>query len=119
MAATSRKNISARLEQLGNGAISTKLLKGLGTAGQAVGKLIGSVPSVHRGPVDELLQESGVRLTDKASSLEERAVREFAILGNPGTSILTERMNDMVQIFNHTEHICFDREHIYLVSEPA
>lgn len=110
---------SIRLEQLGNGAIDTKLLKGLGTAGQAVGKFIGSVPGARRGPIDELLQESCARLTDKASGLEERAVREFAILGNPGTSILTERLNDMIQIYNHTDRICFDREHIYLVGEPA
>lgn len=110
---------SIHLEQLGNGAIDTKLLKGLGTAGQAVGKFIGAVPGVRRGPVDELLQESGARLTGRATGLEEKAVHEFAILGNPGTSILTERMKDMVQIYNHTEHICFDRERIYLVGEPA
>ena len=110
---------SIRLEQLGNGAIDTKLLKGLGTAGQAVGKFIGSVSGARREPIDELLQESGARLTDKASGLEERAVREFAILGNPGTSILTEQLNDMIQIYNHTNRICFDREHIYLVGEPA
>lgn len=110
---------SIHLEQLGNGAIDTKLLKGLGTAGQAVGKFIGAVPGVRRGPVDELLQESGARLTGRATGLEEKAVHEFAILGNPGTSILTERMEDMVQIYNHTEHICFDRERIYLVGEPA
>ncbi len=110
---------SMRLEQLGNGAIDTKLLKGLGTAGQAVGKFIGAVPGVRRGPVDEFLQESGARLTGRATGLEEKAVHEFAILGNPGTSILTERMKDMVQIYNHTEHICFDRERIYLVGEPA
>ena len=110
---------SIRLEQLGNGAVDTKLLKGLGTAGQAVGKFIGSVPGVRRGTVDEFLQEHGAQLTDKASGLEERAVHEFAILGNPGTSILTERMNDMVQIYNHTDSICFDHERIYLVGEPA
>ena len=110
---------SIRLEQLGNGAVDTKLLKGLGTAGQAVGKFIGSVPGVRRGTVDEFLQEHGAQLTDKASGREERAVHEFAILGNPGTSILTERMNDMVQIYNHTDSICFDRERIYLVGEPA
>ena len=110
---------SGRLEQLGKGAIDTKLLKGLGTAGQAVGKFIGMVPGACRGPVDELLQESGVRLTDKACSLEEKAVHEFAFLGDPGISVLTERMNDMVQIYNHTEHICFDREHIYFVGETA
>ena len=110
---------SIRLEQLGNGAIDTKLLKGLGAAGQAVGKFIGSVPVIHRGPVDEFLQEEGTRLTDKANSLEEKAVRELSILGNPGTSIITERMKDMVQIYNHTEHICFDRERIYLVGEST
>ena len=107
------------LERLGNGAVDTKFLKGLGTAGQAVGKFIGSVPGVRRGTVDEFLQEHGAQLTDKASGREERAVHEFAILGNPGTSILTERMNDMVQIYNHTDSICFDHERIYLVGEPA
>ena len=110
---------SIRLEQLGNGTVDTKLLKGLGTAGQTVGKFIGAVPGVRRGLVDEFLQESGARLTGKASGLEEKAVHEFAALGNPGTSMLTERMKDMVQIYNHTDCICFDRECIYLVGEPA
>ena len=107
------------LEKLGNDAIDVKVLKGLGTAGQAVGKFIGSVPGVSRGSVDELLQENGERLAVKASSMEERAVREFAVLGNPGTSVLTERMQDMVQIYNHTEQICFDCENIYLISKKA
>ncbi len=110
---------SIRLEQLGNGAIDTKVLKGLGTAGQAVGKFIGAVPGIRKGAVDELLQDCGARLTDKAGNLEEKAVREFAALGNPGTRVLTERMQDMVQIYNHTEQICFDRERIYLVGAPA
>ena len=110
---------SIRLERLGNDAIDSKLLKGLGAAGQAAGMLIGAVPGIRRGPVDELLQEKGARLAVKASRLEEKAVREFAALGNPGTSVLTERMQDMIQIYSHTERICFDRERIYLVGEPA
>lgn len=110
---------SFHLEKLGSGAIDTRLLKGVGAAGQAAGKLVGAVPGIRRGPVDELLQEGGARLAVRASRLEEKAVREFAALGNPGTSVLTERMQDMIQIYSHTERICFDRERIYLVGEPA
>ena len=110
---------SIYLEKLSNGAIDTKALKGFGKAGQAIGKFIGAIPVVSKGPVDELLQESGARLADTANGIEEKAVREFAVLGNPGTSILTERMQDMIQIYNHTESICFDRENIYLVGETA
>lgn len=110
---------SVRLEKLGSTVIDAKVMKGLGAAGQYVGKFIGTVPGVRRGPVDELLQEKGARLALRANGLEERAVREFAVLGNPETSIITERMQDMIQIYNHTERICFDRERIYLVGEPV
>ena len=108
---------SIRLEKLSNGAIDTKVLKEVGSAGRAVGKFIGSVPGVRRGPVDEFLQEGGARLTGMASGLEKKVVREFAVLGNPNTSVITGRIQDMIQIFNHTEGICFDHENIYLISE--
>lgn len=110
---------SIRLEKLGNGAIDTKVLKGLGTAGQKVGKFIGSVPGVNKGHVDEKLQENGARFAAKANILEEKAVREFSILGNPGTSIITEQMQDIALIYNYTESICFDSENIYLVGKTA
>ena len=108
-----------RLQQLGNGAIGTKILKGLGTAGQAAGKYIGSIPTVSDGPVDEWLHDIGVRFSDTARQREKKAVQEFAMLGNPNTSILTDRMQDMIQIYNHTETICFDSERIYLVGESV
>jgi hypothetical protein len=110
---------SIYLEQLGNAAIDAKVMKGLGVAGQSVGKFIGSIPGVQKGPLDELLQEKGALLSDKAGALEGKAVRGFSVLGNPETSVLTERMEDMIQIYNHTESICFDRERIYLVGESA
>ena len=111
------ENASAHLEQMAGGAIEANVLKGLGTAGQAVGKFIGSIPKIGKNPVNDLFQKGGAQLTDMASTLEEKTVREFATLGNPGTSILTERMQDMVRIYNHTDRICFDRERIYLVGQ--
>lgn len=107
---------SLRLEQISTDALDKKVLKGLGIAGQSVGKFIGSIPIIEKSPVDEMLQASGEKMANKATGLEERAVHEFATLGNPGTAILVDRLQDMIQIYNHTTRICFDKDHIYLVS---
>jgi hypothetical protein len=48
--------------------------------------------------------------------MEKKSVGAFAALGNPGTGILVEKMQDMVQIYNHTSQICFDKEKIYLMA---
>lgn len=113
------EKVSLHLEKMSANAIVEKVLKGLGTAGQTVGKLMGNVPIIEKGPVDEMLQASGEKLSEKAVELEGKAVHEFASLGNPGTSILTERLRDLAWIYNHTQSIRVDRERIYLVGEPA
>lgn len=46
-------------------------------------------------------------------------MHDFASLGNPGTSILTEKMQDIIDIYNHTESICLDSERIYLIETSA
>ena len=47
--------------------------------------------------------------------MEKKAVNQFAELNNSGTRVFIDRMEDMIQIYNHTEQICFDDKHIYLV----
>lgn len=34
---------------------------------------------------------------------------------NPGIGVFTEKMQDMIMIYNHTAEICFDDKQIYLV----
>ena len=80
-----------------------------------MGGLIGAIPVVKKGPVDEFLQDNGRRLEEKASVEKSNAVHAFAALGNPQTYVLTERMQDVIDIYNHTDKICFDRENIYLL----
>ena len=106
---------SRYLEKLGSGAIDANLLGGIGTAGKKMGDLIGAIPVVKNGPVDEFLQDNGKKLEKKASRQKSKAVYDFAALGNPQTGMLAEKMQDMIDIYNHTEQICFDRENIYLV----
>ena len=55
-------------------------------------------------------------MENEASRQKSQAVHDFAALGNPQTGVLTEKMQDMIDIFNHTEKICFDRKNIYLVA---
>jgi len=107
---------SVRLEKMGNNAVEANVIKGIGTAGKAVGKFIGNIPVVKEGPVDEFLQDTGDKLRRNATGMETKAVKEFASLGNPETRVFVEKMEDMVQIYNHTSQICFDKERIYLIA---
>lgn len=107
---------SVYLEKMGTSALEANVLKGLGSAGKAAGKFIGSIPLVKEGPVDEFLQEKGAHLQQNAIGIEEKAVREFASIGNPGTGVFVDKLEDLIKIYNHTSQICFDKECIYLIT---
>ena len=106
---------SVYLEKLGGSAFEANVLKSVGTAEKAVGKFIGSIPLIKEGPVDELLQDSGSHLKKNAYGMKKKAVRRFADISNPGTAVFVDKMTDMIQIYNHTEQICFDEKRIYLI----
>lgn len=104
------------LSKLGNSAIEANLLKGLGTASDAIGKFIGSIPKIKDGQVDEFLQDRGAQLKDNAEDMERSIIKDFEEIKNPGIGVFTEKMQDMIMIYNHTTEICFDNEQIYLVA---
>ena len=106
--------VSAHLEKVDRIAIDSAVLKGLGIAGDKVGKAIGHIPLVQRGPVDELLQEGGAHLKEGVIEKQKEKLISFAELNNPDTGIFLEKMRDMELIFNQTSEICFDNDNIYL-----
>lgn len=106
---------SVILEKMGKSTLETNMVKKLGSASKAVGKLAGKIPLVKEGPVDEFLQDKGAQLKGNAVRMEEKSVGAFAAIGNPGTGRLVEKMQDLIQIYNHTSQICFDNEKIYLL----
>lgn len=91
--------------------------KGIGFASKKAGQLIGSIPLVKEGPVDELLQEGGAKLDKSASKMIESTLATFAEMTDPSTSLFTDKMDDLIQIYNHTEVICFEKERLWLVGE--
>lgn len=108
---------SIYLEKLGNNGVEANVVKGIGKAGKSVGKFIGKIPLIKEGPVDEFLQDKGEYLQENAVGMERKAVKEFAALSNPGTRIFVEKMEDVIQIYNHTAQICMDNERIYLLKK--
>ena len=107
---------SKYLEKMGFSALDTVLLGGVGIASKKVGDLIGAIPVVNKGPIDEFLQEGGKKLENRAFDQKLKFAHDFATLGNPQTGMLVEKMEDLIDIYNHTNTICFDKENIYCLA---
>ena len=107
---------SMYLEKMASGSVEANVMKGIGVASKAVGKFIGSIPVVKEGQVDEFLQDGGAHLKENAQDMQKNILESFATLHNPGTGVFIEKMEDMIQIYNHTDRICFDDKKIYLIA---
>ena len=93
---------SVYIEKLGDNSVEVNVVNGLGMAGKTIGKMIGSIPFINEGPVDELLQDGGSQLKKAAKEMKMDAVHQFSALSNSGTHVFVEKMEDMIQIYNHT-----------------
>lgn len=107
---------SKYLERIASCSLEANVLKGIGYASNTVGKLIGDAPIVNKSSVDEFLVDSSDQLKHAAKNIELESISAFAKFSNPETSLFTEKMRDMVRIYNHTTQICFDDENIYLIA---
>ena len=107
---------SVYLEGMEKSSVESNLLKGVSATSKAVGKFIGSIPKIKDGQLDERLQEAGVHVSDKAKAIEIDSIAAFAEMSNPGTSLFTEKMDDLIFVYNQTTDICFDNNNIYLIA---
>ncbi len=107
---------SVFLEKLSKGSVETNLLKGVGVASNAMGKLIGSIPKVKDGQADEFLIEKGERIRSGAQGISRDVIESFAEVSNPNTGGFINKLEDMDKIYNHTKEICFDKNNLYLIA---
>lgn len=107
---------SSFLETLSKKSIETNVMKGIGTASNALGKFIGTIPKVKDGQFDEFLQEKGEKIKNNAAEVSQELIESFAEVSNPTTGLFIAKMRDMVTIYNKTTEICFDKDNIYLVA---
>lgn len=107
---------SVYLEGMEKSSVESNLLKGVSATSKAVGKFIGSIPKIKDGQIDERLQEAGEHVSDKAKAIETDSIAAFAEMSNPGTNLFTEKMDDLIFVYNQTTDICFDDSNIYLIA---
>lgn len=110
---------SEYVEKIAGKSVEANVLKGIGNAGKVLGGLIGSIPLVKEGPVDEWLAGSGEALKGSARDMERDPVKVLVSVSNPETGVFLEKMDDLNRIYNHTSRICFDNEKVYLIADEA
>lgn len=110
------KDAYGHIEKMGSSVIEAHVVKGLGVAGEAVGNLIGSIPKIKDGQVDEWLVEKGTHLKETSKSMKHKAADRFEHISDSGIDSFLSRFDEMNQICNHAESICFDNEKIYLIA---
>lgn len=108
---------SKYLERMVASSVESGVLNGIGDTGKTVGKFIGKIPFVKDGPVDEFLIKSGSDLKKSVKNEKKNVVKSFAAISDPGTEVFIDKMEDVIQIYNHTSNICFDSKKIYLIKE--
>ena len=104
------------LERLSKSSVQKQIIKGLGSTGVAVGKIVEKIPLVEKGSVDEYLQKAGMSLKEDAEEMVERAIQKFSQVRDPGTGVFVDKLEDLIQIYNHTKEICFDGEQLHLIA---
>ena len=88
---------------------ATKNLNNLSSYVQSEGQRIGNKKFIV----------AGENTSDMINNFKEDVLNDFAKLSNTSTMMVVEKMEDLNQIYNHTENICFDSERIYLVGESV
>ena len=107
---------SAYIENVAGKAVEGNVMKGIGTAGKAIGGLIGSIPLVKEGPVDEWLIDGGNAVKENAKEKGDSLVHALSEVSNPGTGVFIDNIDKLSVICNSTTKICIDKENIYLVA---
>lgn len=96
--------------------VETKMLEGIGNAGKALGKFIGSVPVISQGPVDEWLQDSGKRLLQSNDEKVAKTIAMFTAEEKIGCEIFIDSIKNVGIISNQTKDILFDEDAMYLAA---
>ena len=94
--------------------VETKVLAGIGNAGKALGKFIGSVPFLAQGPVDEWLQDNGEALLKGNDKKAQKVASLFSAEEKIGSEVFVDSIRNVALISNQTTDVLFDGEALYL-----
>lgn len=102
------------LEKSTTTSVDRRILNGAGTAVKAVGNIIGSIPVIKDGQVDEWLIDKGADIKNKSERIGEKALAEFSVSEETGTKIFIENLELIEKVYNKTNNIYIDKQNVYL-----
>ena len=94
--------------------VETRVLAGIGNAGKALGKFIGSVPFLAQGPVDEWLQDNGDALLKENDKKAQKVAAMFSTEERIGSEVFVDSVRNVAAISNQATDVLFDGEALYL-----
>lgn len=104
------------LETLSDKSLGNNLRKGVGNASKSLGKIIGNIPKVKDGKLNEYLIEKGESIKDRALEVSLDVIESFNAVGDTGVGVFLRKMREMDFIYNKASEIRADNKNIYLVA---
>lgn len=104
------------MAHLASKALEMSIRSHVGAAGKGLGKAIGSIPLVKRGPVDEFLKEKGEGLLKRADDSRDAILDDYYSVEDPGVRPVIERLNELAEIYGETKLIYLDKDGVKLVA---
>ena len=108
-----------QLEGFSQGSVQSFLLKGLAVISKGAGGLIGKIPVVSKGSVDEALVSAGEKLDKVNTKKTQKTMKILAESASKCSSLFVENIEEVNRIYNQPHEILFDTENIYFVDEKT
>ena len=102
------------IKKYSTASVETKVLAGIGNAGKALGKFIGSVSFLAQGPVDEWLQDNGEALLKGNDEKAQKIAALFSDEEKIGSEVFVDSIRNVAVISNQVTDVLFDGEALYL-----
>lgn len=109
------KACANNLKKLAESAVEYQVLKGLGTAGQAVGNFVSSIPVMKNGQVDEWFLANGKQLEQNGENFSKETLNTFQAISEPNCDMFADSLADVNRLFNQTREIYIGRNSVYFV----
>ena len=102
------------IQKNANKSLEGNLLKGIGTAGKAIGTLAEKVPLMKEKKVNEWFDEKGSNLSKSGDNIKNEFIKKFEEISESNTKTFINKVDDFNCIYNKTKEIYFDGKNIYL-----
>lgn len=103
-----------RVEEAVLGALDGKVLKGLASVSDKIGKLTEHVPLINRTSLDELLQDGGSKLSSSISRKEKQLLSHFAENRDSSMQSFVDLLKQTRSICSENSAVYFDKENLYI-----